>query len=148
MEHRCNILFYVQTSICTYSMSHPCFSFPLTQPLIPPQNPRPLPMQAAGIFYSPQWITNDPVSPCAAFTFRLAQVLLTWFLFPNSMHLQLIDYQPLGSLHKTAQLKTWWDFLRQPACGEKRSISSFAGKNTNDVTRDVPQPTDMGTNYF
>lgn len=43
----------------------------------PPQNPAPLPMQAAGIFYSPQWITNDPVSPCAAFTFRLAQVLLT-----------------------------------------------------------------------
>lgn len=109
-------------------------------------------MLAAGLFYSPHWITNDPVSPCAAFTFRLTQVLqtnLARLLFLNSTRLKIIDYRPHphGSLHKQLHLNMM-GLLRQAACGEKRSISSFVGKNANDVTRDVPQPTDTRYKLF
>lgn len=129
-------------------MSHLCCSFSLTQPLIPP---KPQPPLAAGIFSSPQWITNDPVCACATFSFRLTPLLqtnLTWLLLLSSVRLQIIDYHPNphGSLPKQLH-SNMMRLFKTSSVWRERSISSFAGKKkkqkpTNDVTRDAPQPTE------
>lgn len=69
---------------------------------------------------------------------------LDLLLLLSSARLQIIDYHPNphGSLQKQLH-SNMMRLFKTSSVWRERSISSFAGKkNTNDVTRDAPQPTE------